>query len=92
MSNQHVCSIRPSLHASSSSGISHASLGASSRRPDLHPCSLLIHCRYLKGRYVEYTDDTFTQKKARAPEDEYLGLVGESHDMHAAAGTTLKSI
>ena len=32
--------------------------------------------RYLKALYIEYTDDTFTKKKQRSPEDAYLGLLG----------------
>lgn len=44
-----------------------------------------ILCRYLKGQYVEYTDDSFKQKKERPPEEEYLGLVGEMMPQIASA-------
>lgn len=32
--------------------------------------------KYKKVRYVEYTDDTFTKRKERTPEEEHLGILG----------------
>ncbi|XP_074525120.1 ceruloplasmin [Halichoeres trimaculatus] len=32
--------------------------------------------RYKKARYVEYTDNTFTTKMLRSPEEEHLGILG----------------
>lgn len=40
---------------------------------------------YKKAVYREYTDATFTKLKPRAPEDQYLGLMGPI--MHAEVGT-----
>lgn len=44
--------------------------------------------RYLKALYVEYTDDTFTQKKARQASDAYQGLLGPV--LRAEVGDTLQ--
>uniref|UniRef100_A0A671YSR9 ferroxidase n=1 Tax=Sparus aurata TaxID=8175 RepID=A0A671YSR9_SPAAU len=35
-----------------------------------------IGSRYKKVRYVEYTDNTFTTKMLRAPEEQHLGILG----------------
>ncbi|KAM6963128.1 ceruloplasmin [Aplochiton taeniatus] len=35
-----------------------------------------IGSRYKKVRYVEYTDNTFTQRKERTPQETHLGLLG----------------
>lgn len=43
---------------------------------------------YKKAIYREYTDDTFSILKARAPEDEYLGLVGPI--LRGEVGDTIK--
>ena len=32
--------------------------------------------KYIKARYVEYTDSTFTVKKLRSPDERHLGLMG----------------
>lgn len=32
--------------------------------------------KYIKARYVEYTDSTFTIKKLRSPDERHLGLMG----------------
>ncbi|KAL4630784.1 ceruloplasmin [Arapaima gigas] len=32
--------------------------------------------KYKKAVYVEYTDDTFTKRKERTPEEEHLGILG----------------
>lgn len=37
-----------------------------------------IGSRYKKVRYVEYTDNTFTTKMLRAPEEQHLGILGKS--------------
>jgi hephaestin len=44
--------------------------------------------KYLKARYVEFTDKTFTERKRRAPEWEHLGVMGPA--LRAAVGDTLK--
>ncbi len=38
--------------------------------------------------YFEYTDDTFTTRKERSPEDEYLGYLGPV--IRAEVGDTIK--
>eukprot|EP00878_Enallax_costatus_P001155 GHUV01001296.1.p1 GENE.GHUV01001296.1~~GHUV01001296.1.p1 ORF type:complete len:885 (+),score=249.43 GHUV01001296.1:1539-4193(+) len=43
--------------------------------------------KYLKARYVEYTDATFTQKKRRAPQWEHLGVLGPM--LRGVVGDTL---
>jgi FtsP/CotA-like multicopper oxidase with cupredoxin domain len=43
---------------------------------------------YKKAIYREYTDDTFTRLKPRAPQDAYLGLLGPI--LHAEVGDTIK--
>ncbi|XP_042272930.1 ceruloplasmin [Thunnus maccoyii] len=35
-----------------------------------------IGSRYKKARYVEYTDNTFTTKLLRSPEEQHLGILG----------------
>ncbi len=35
-----------------------------------------IGSRYKKVRYVEYTDNTFTTKMLRTPEEQHLGILG----------------
>jgi hephaestin len=45
---------------------------------------------YRKAVYREYTDGTFTTRKQRAPEDEYLGLLGPI--LRAEVGDTLKIV
>lgn len=35
-----------------------------------------IGSRYKKARYVEYTDNTFTTKMLRSPEEQHLGILG----------------
>ena len=45
---------------------------------------------YRKAVYREYTDSTFATRKARAPEDEYLGLLGPI--LHVEVGDTIKVI
>jgi hephaestin len=45
---------------------------------------------YRKAVYREYTDGTFATRKARAPEDEYLGLLGPI--LHAEVGDTIKVV
>lgn len=37
-----------------------------------------IGSRYKKVRYVEYTDNTFMTKMLRSPEDQHLGILGNS--------------
>lgn len=37
-----------------------------------------IGSRYKKARYVEYTDNTFTTKMLRSPEEQHLGILGNS--------------
>ncbi|XP_076879473.1 ceruloplasmin [Brachyhypopomus gauderio] len=32
--------------------------------------------KYKKAQYVEYTDDTFTKRKERLPEEQHLGILG----------------
>ncbi|XP_051550371.1 ceruloplasmin [Myxocyprinus asiaticus] len=32
--------------------------------------------KYKKAQYVEYTDDTFTKRKERTPEEQHLGILG----------------
>lgn len=32
--------------------------------------------RYLKAQFNEYTDETFTTKRARSAEDAYMGILG----------------
>jgi hephaestin len=45
---------------------------------------------YRKAVYREYTDGTFTTRKPRPPQDEYLGLLGPV--MRAEVGDTLKIV
>ncbi|HEX8710243.1 MAG TPA: hypothetical protein VF730_00130, partial [Terracidiphilus sp.] len=45
---------------------------------------------YKKAIYREYTDDTFTRLKPRAPQDAYLGLLGPI--LHAEVGDTIKVV
>src|ERR1700745_4066520 len=45
---------------------------------------------YRKAVYREYTDGTFTTRKPRAPQDEYLGLLGPI--LRAEVGDTLKIV
>lgn len=37
---------------------------------------MLRPCRVRKAKFIEYTDATFTTIKERAPEDEYMGIMG----------------
>lgn len=37
-----------------------------------------IGSRYKKVRYVEYTDSTFMTKMLRSPEEQHLGILGNS--------------
>jgi len=32
--------------------------------------------KYKKVQYVEYTDDTFTKRRDRTPEEQHLGILG----------------
>lgn len=32
--------------------------------------------KYKKVQYVEYTDDSFTKRKERTPEEQHLGILG----------------
>ena len=43
---------------------------------------------YLKMRFVEYTDHTFTVRKPRGPEDEHLGILGPT--IRAEVGDTIQ--
>jgi FtsP/CotA-like multicopper oxidase with cupredoxin domain len=45
---------------------------------------------YKKAVYHEYTDATFTAIKPRAPEDQYLGILGPI--LHAEVGDTIKVV
>jgi FtsP/CotA-like multicopper oxidase with cupredoxin domain len=45
---------------------------------------------YKKAVYHEYTDATFTTIKPRAPQDQYLGIVGPI--LHAEVGDTIKVV
>jgi FtsP/CotA-like multicopper oxidase with cupredoxin domain len=45
---------------------------------------------YRKAVYREYTDGTFTTRKRRAPQDEYLGLLGPI--LRAEVGDTIKVV
>jgi FtsP/CotA-like multicopper oxidase with cupredoxin domain len=45
---------------------------------------------YMKAVYHEYTDATFTTVKPRAPQDQYLGILGPI--LHAEVGDTIKVI
>ena len=45
---------------------------------------------YRKAVYREYTDGTFTTRKPRAPQDEYLGLLGPI--LRAEVGDTIKVV
>ena len=45
---------------------------------------------YRKAVYREYTDGTFATRKTRAPEDEYLGLLGPI--LRAEVGDTIKVV
>ena len=45
---------------------------------------------YRKALYREYTDATFATRKPRAPQDEYLGLLGPI--LRAEAGDTIKVV
>lgn len=45
---------------------------------------------YKKAVYREYTDATFTTRKRRAPQDEYLGLLGPI--LRAEVGDTIKVV
>ena len=45
---------------------------------------------YRKALYREYTDGTFTTRKPRPPQDEYLGLVGPI--LRAEVGETIKVV
>ena len=45
---------------------------------------------YRKAVYREYTDATFVTRKPRAPEDEYLGLLGPT--LRAEVGDTIKVV
>jgi hephaestin len=45
---------------------------------------------YTKALYVQYTDDTFTQRVPRAAKDEYLGLLGPT--IRANVGDTIKVV
>jgi hephaestin len=45
---------------------------------------------YRKALYREYTDGTFTTRKPRLPEDEYLGLLGPI--LRAEVGETIKVV
>ena len=45
---------------------------------------------YRKALYREYTDGTFTTRKPRAPQDEYLGLLGPI--LRAEVGETIKVV
>src|SRR6476646_3686527 len=45
---------------------------------------------YRKALYREYTDATFATRKARAPEDEYLGVLGPI--LRAEVGDTIKVV
>jgi FtsP/CotA-like multicopper oxidase with cupredoxin domain len=45
---------------------------------------------YRKAVYREYTDDTFATRKPRAPQDEYLGLLGPV--LHAEVGDTIRIV
>ncbi|GAB4814065.1 hypothetical protein N2152v2_001111 [Parachlorella kessleri] len=47
-----------------------------------------IGSTYIKGQFIEYTDATFTQKKERAPEDDYLGILGPM--LRAEVGDTIE--
>jgi hephaestin len=49
-----------------------------------------IGTKYLKAVYREYTDDTFHTLKQRAPEQQYLGIVGPV--LHAEVGDTIKVV
>jgi FtsP/CotA-like multicopper oxidase with cupredoxin domain len=46
--------------------------------------------KYYKARFVEYTDDTFTQIRPRPPEWEHLGILGPV--IRANVGDTIKVI
>ena len=45
---------------------------------------------YRKAIFREYTDDTFTARKPRAAQDDYLGLLGPI--LHAEVGDTVKVV
>ena len=45
---------------------------------------------YRKAIYREYTDDTFTTRKPRPPQDEYLGVLGPI--LHAEVGDMIKVV
>jgi FtsP/CotA-like multicopper oxidase with cupredoxin domain len=45
---------------------------------------------YRKALYREYTDATFTKRKARLPQDEYMGLLGPV--LRAEVGDTIKVV
>ncbi|TRY54503.1 hypothetical protein DNTS_009213 [Danionella cerebrum] len=44
--------------------------------------------KYKKVQYVEYTDDTFTKRKERTPEEQHLGILGPV--IRAEEGDTIK--
>jgi hephaestin len=45
---------------------------------------------YRKALYFEYTDETFTQRKPRAPADAYLGMLGPI--IHGVVGDTIQVV
>ena len=47
-----------------------------------------IGTKYRKAVYREYTDDSFTARRPRAPAEQYLGVLGPI--LHAAVGDTIK--
>ncbi|KIZ07330.1 hypothetical protein MNEG_0617 [Monoraphidium neglectum] len=54
----------------------------------VQPAAGRIGRKYLKARYVEFTDDTFTRRKRIAPEWEHVGVMGPV--LRAVVGDTLK--
>lgn len=46
--------------------------------------------KFMKARYIEYTDDTFTTKMAIKPDDETLGLMGPT--LRAEVGDTIEVV
>jgi len=54
------------------------------------PTENKIGSRFIKARFVEYTDGTFTTIKERSPTDQYLGIVGPV--FRAQVGQTLRIV
>ncbi len=49
-----------------------------------------IGTKFLKAHYREYTDESFQKPKERAPEENYLGILGPV--LHAEVGDTIKVV